>query len=191
MPGLVCVPQVKCILPNSGGVYLDAGVEMSRQWFGNLMNIASPRETWLVDATPYFLGTMFLRDPLGDGVYLSELLGQRDVIYTLADLGQDQPLAAGERVPVKLRITKGSWVLHMLRYLMFDIEKNSDRTFLRFMNEYSIWPIVRQFRQRRLKNWLNNITASRLDGFSISGYMAVTFRDSTSSTRSRHRVASG
>jgi hypothetical protein len=137
MPGLVCVPQVKCILPNSGGMYLAAGVEMSRQWFGNLMKIASPRETWLVDATPYYLGTMFLRDPLGDGVFLSELLGQRDVIYTLADLGKDQPLAAGERVPVKLRITKGSWVLHMLRYLMFDIEKNSDRTFLRFMNEFS------------------------------------------------------
>lgn len=137
MPGLVCVPQVKCILPNSGGLYLDAGVEISRQWFGNLMRIASPRETWLVDATPYYLGTMFLRDPLGDGVFHSELLGQRDVIYTLADLGQDQPLAAGERVPVKLRITKGSWVFHMLRYLMFDIEKNSDRTFLRFMNEFS------------------------------------------------------
>jgi hypothetical protein len=140
MPGLVCVPQVKCINPGSGGLYLNAGIEISRQWFGNLMQIASPRETWLVEAAPYYLGTMFLASqtpPLQEGVFFSELLGQRDVIYTAADQGKDQPLASGERVPVKLRVTKGSWVFHMLRYLMYDLEKNSDRTFLRFMNEFA------------------------------------------------------
>lgn len=143
MPGLVCVPQVKCINPGSGGLYLDAGIEVSRQWFGSLMQIASHRETWLVEAAPYYMGTMFLASqtpPLQEGVFFSELLGQRDVIYTAADQGKDQPLSAGERVPLKLRVTKGSWVLHMLRYLMFDLEKNSDRTFLRFMNEFAHTP---------------------------------------------------
>lgn len=140
IPGLVCVPQVKCINPGSGGLYLDAGVEIAKQWFGHQLQIASSRETWLVEAAPYYMGTMFLASqtpPLQEGVFFSELLGHRDVIYTEADLGKDQPLSAGERVPVLTRVTKGSWVLHMLRYLMYDIEKNSDRTFLRFMNEYA------------------------------------------------------
>jgi hypothetical protein len=141
IPGLVCVPQVKCINPGSGGLYLDAGVEIARQWFGHQLQIASTRETWLVESAPYYLGTMFLASqtpPLQEGVFFSELLGQRDVIYTEADLGKDQPLSSGERVPVLTRVTKGSWVLHMLRYLMFDLEKNSDRNFLRFMNEYAV-----------------------------------------------------
>ena len=139
MPGLVCVPQVKCLLPGAGGLYLDAGVEMSKQWFGHRLRIASGRESWLIESAPYYLGTMFLTSqtpPLAEGVFFSELLGQRDVIYTKADLGLDQPLAACERVSVELRVTKGSWVLHMLRYLMFDIEKNSDREFLKFMIDY-------------------------------------------------------
>ncbi len=140
MPGLVCVSQVKCINPGSGGLYLDAGIEMAKQWFGPQLQILSTRESWLVESAPYYLGTMFLTSqtpPLPQGVFFSELLGQRDVIYTEADLGNDQPLAAGERVPVQTRITKGSWVFHMLRYLMYDLDKNSDRSFLLFMREYA------------------------------------------------------
>ena len=137
MPGLLCVPQVKCLVDGTGGICLEAGIQASRQYFGNLMQIASPREYWMVDAIPHYLGLMSLQQPLGAAVFYAELQAQRNAIYTLADQNKDQPLAAGERVPPTLRITKGSWVFHMLRYLMYDLDKSSDRTFLKFLNEFN------------------------------------------------------
>jgi hypothetical protein len=136
MPGLMGVPQVKCLVEGRGGVYLDAGIEASRQWFGNQMKIASPRELWIVEGIPYYLGLMSIVGPLSQNVFYSELRGQRDALYTLADLNKDQPLAADDRVNAAIRVTKGSWVFHMLRYLMFDIEHNTDRPFLKFLNEF-------------------------------------------------------
>jgi aminopeptidase N len=48
------------------------------------------------------------------------------------------PLSTGTRGTVAIRSAKGTWVLHMLRFLMLDIETNSDAKFWRFMHELSI-----------------------------------------------------
>jgi hypothetical protein len=133
--GLMEVPQVKCLTDGTGGLHLSAGYQAARLWFGNAMRIRTPREYWLADAIPVYLGTMSLEPPLGRQVFLTEMARLRDAVYTLADQNHDQPLAIGERCPVTIRVAKGAWVLHMLRYLMYDLDKNSDLTFLRFMNE--------------------------------------------------------
>ncbi|MBI5266050.1 MAG: hypothetical protein HY851_02345 [candidate division Zixibacteria bacterium] len=133
--GVMEVPQVKCLIDGTGGLYLDAGLQAARLWFGNTMRLPTTREYWLADAIPVYLGAMSLEKPLGGQVFLLEMANMRDALYTLADQNKDQPLAIGDRCPVTIRVTKGAWTLHMLRYLMYDLDKNSDLTFLRFMNE--------------------------------------------------------
>jgi len=139
MPGLLEVPQVFCALEGTGGLYTEAGFQAARQWFGSLMQPASYREKWLTDATPAYLTLMLLQAAFDDAnVYYTELLHLRDRLLVACSKGEDLPLAATRRINEQLRLNKGAWVIHMLRYLMYDLENHSDKTFWKFLHEFSI-----------------------------------------------------
>ncbi|MEW6051885.1 MAG: hypothetical protein AB1644_12600 [Candidatus Zixiibacteriota bacterium] len=137
MPGILEIRQVHCIIDGTGGFHLLPGVEMGRQYFGALMRPASSREQWLVDAAPEYLGLMYVQEALGAGPFYTELVGRKNVVTTLVERSRDLPLGTGYRVPDSLRVCKGAWVLHMLRFMMLDLEKQSDATFLKFLRELS------------------------------------------------------
>jgi hypothetical protein len=104
------------------------------------MRPASDRESWLVDAMPDYLSLLCVWHEASPSIFFGEMGRRRNHIYSLLDLNKDQPLATGGRVDPTSRMSKGSWVLHMLRFLMYDLETGGDRdkTFWRFVNELKI-----------------------------------------------------
>ena len=141
MPGVLCVPQIACVTEGSmqalGGFHSVAGRQVARQWFGSLMRPATDREIWLTDAAPEYAAVLFLQSALGSVGY-SHLLHRRDSVYRVDDLKRDRPLAVGSRAKNEIRSNKGLWVLHMLRFLMYDIDTGTDRDFLKFMHELAL-----------------------------------------------------
>ena len=134
MPGLMSVSQVTCYKDQTGGLPMAAALEAGRQWFGGLMKPRSDREYWLIDAVPDYLSIMHTTS-LNPGVGFGELARRRNEIYTQIETDENWPLGAGRRVEATERQAKGCWIMHMLHYLMFDVENRSDRTFLRFLYE--------------------------------------------------------
>jgi len=136
MPGLMGVPQVQCLTDGTGGLPMVAANMAARQWFGPLMQLKSDREYWLMDALPDYLSLMHLWYNVSPGIFFGELLNRRDHLYTTIENDEDLPLAAGKRVSAEdpvLPMIKGGWLLHMLRFMMYDPETQSDRQFLTFL----------------------------------------------------------
>ncbi|MEW5795062.1 MAG: hypothetical protein AB1772_01750 [Candidatus Zixiibacteriota bacterium] len=137
MPGLMGVSQTTCHVDGTGGLLMEAAEAASRQYFGALMQPKTDREYWLMEAVPDYLSLMAVWHELDPGIFFGELRRRRDYIYDLLDLNNDRPLGTGRRVESALARSKGSWLLHMLRFMMYDLEGqgNRDQTFWRFLNE--------------------------------------------------------
>lgn len=138
MPGLMELPQVACVTEGPmlavGGFHNMAGYAAARQWFAALMRPSSHREYWLADAVPAYLGGMFVERQVGAKEFYSGLMARRDTIDSkFKSRGRLRPLATGARVDRMLRTNKGAWTMHMLRFLMLDLETSSDKTFQRFL----------------------------------------------------------
>ncbi|MBD3403279.1 hypothetical protein GF420_10325 [candidate division GN15 bacterium] len=135
MPGLVNVPQIYCYTGGTGGIGMKAAQQMSRQWYGATLKPASEREYWLADAVPDYFGLMFAREGVSPDAFYSELEDRRRQILTFRDRDGDQPLAVGNRANAALRAYKGSWLMHMLRFVMLDLATASEQRFNRFLAE--------------------------------------------------------
>ncbi|MEA3297749.1 MAG: hypothetical protein U9R56_07790 [candidate division Zixibacteria bacterium] len=148
MPGVMNVPQIVCATEGAmqafGGFHAVAGREAARQWFGSLMRPASDREQWILEAVPEYVNIMFIQDVLGSAAY-SNLLNRRDSVYRFVENEWDLPLAIGSRAHSAIRANKGLWVLHMLRFLMYDIENSSDRAFLTMLRELQQFSCMKNF----------------------------------------------
>lgn len=144
MPGMMKIPQVACVTEGSwqavGGFHNLAGYSVARQWFGSLVRPISGREAWLEKAVPQYMAMMFIQNDYEGGEFYSNLYNKRDSVTLFVDRGRDLPLAAGKRISEKINTdtihaNKGPWLLHMLRFLMFDVETQSDASFVKFLQE--------------------------------------------------------
>jgi len=136
MPGIMTVPQVLCLTDGTGGLDMVAANSAARQWYGPLMQFRSDREFWMIDALPDYLSLMHLWYDVDPSIFFGELLHRRNRIYTTVENDLDMPLVAGRRLSAKdpaLPVVKGTWLFHMLRFLMFDLETQSDRNFFAFL----------------------------------------------------------
>ena len=120
--------------------HIIAGNAVARQWFGSAVRTLSNREAWLLDAVPEYMSMLFMQTDLDGGEFYSNMVNKRDSVYRVVERKWDVPLAVGQRqsetIPfATIRQNKGAWLLHMLRFVMFDTETQSDRNFMRFMNE--------------------------------------------------------
>jgi aminopeptidase N len=151
MPGVIKVPQVACVTEGDwqavGGFDVLAGDGVAQQWFGALLNLKSHREDWLSYAVSPFLGLLHIESHRGSSEYFANLQVRQDSLFTQLEMGQDIPLAAGYRVNAywdengnfdyyrTILSNKGIWLLHMLRFLMYDPETGSATKFTSFMRE--------------------------------------------------------
>jgi hypothetical protein len=140
MPGLMGISQTTEHPEGTGGLLLEAGTAAAKQYFGALMRPATDREFWLEDALPEYLALLTVWHQKDPGVFFGELRMRRNYVYSLLDLNNDQPLGTGRRIGAALSRSKGAWVLHMLRFLMYDLQGqgNRDQSFWRFMNEFKV-----------------------------------------------------
>jgi hypothetical protein len=140
MPGLFGVSQITDHPDGTGGVIMDAAAAAATQFFGPLMRPRTDREAWLAQAAPEYLSLMAVWGEVDPAVFFGELRLRRNHVFGVLDLDGDRPLATGRRVDPALARAKGAWVLHMLRFMMYDLEGqgNRDQTFWRFINELKL-----------------------------------------------------
>ncbi len=151
MPGIIMTPQTACATEGYmeliGGFDVVAAEAVARQWFGPSFQPASDREAWMAEALPQYLALMFVHTRQG-AVYQTNLLSRRDSIFIEADNKHDMPLAAGERVKRSIRVNKGVWLMHMLRFLFYDLETQSEQKFLRFLGDLAVYCNMKPFSNR-------------------------------------------
>ena len=138
MPGLVEVPQVfrgQESFSQIGGFNVFAGHSMAKQWFGYETKPASYRENWLKYAAGEYLNMMYLGHQSSVDMYYIHLMIKRDSLFNLQQTNRDRTLAAGDRAGDAMFTIRGPWLFHMLRYLMYDVETNSESKFNRFFYE--------------------------------------------------------
>ncbi len=140
IPGLVGISQTDCHADETGGLVMAAGDAIARQYFGSLMQPATDREYWLMDALPDYLSLLAVQHEVSPATFFGELGRRSNHVYSMLDINEDRPLATGRRLGPVDRISKGTWTLHMLRFMMYDIEGQGsrDRTFWRFLNELKL-----------------------------------------------------
>jgi len=140
IPGLVGISQTDCHVDETGGLVMAAGEAIARQYFGAMMRPATDREYWLLDALPDYLSLMTVWHEVSPAVFFGELGRRRNHVYRLLDINEDRPLATGRRLDPVDQISKGVWVMHMLRFMMYDLEGqgNRDKIFWRFINELKL-----------------------------------------------------
>lgn len=142
MPGVIKVPQQACVTEGTwdaiGSFDVFAAAAVARQWFGSAMQPRSYREKWLGEAAPEYVALMSIQATQGAGPFYSNLNSRKDSVIFFLDVDRGMPLATDSRVSTTLRSNKGLWLLHMLRFLMFDLETNSDAAFRKFLHELCI-----------------------------------------------------
>jgi hypothetical protein len=148
MPGILIAPQIACVteepLASFGGYDILAGGAAAQQWFGALMRPATDRERWLTEAVSQYVGIMYLQSKFGSVAY-ANLLNRRDSIVNIVANKLDMPLACGSRASKVIRTNKGLWLIHMLRFMMYDLETGSEQTFRTFLQQLMIHSNGRTF----------------------------------------------
>lgn len=140
MPGLAYAPQVACVSEWEafGGIDLIAGNGIGNQWFGGALQPASYRESWLGLALPKFLSLLYVENARGAKAYYSDLFNRSDTLIKVFSRGWDLPLSSGTRLRESIASNKGIWLMHMLRFLMFDTETRTSTSFNKFIQELSV-----------------------------------------------------
>ncbi len=144
MPGMIKVPQVACVraepFASLGGLDAIAGISVAKQWYGSLLRPVSDRETWTTEAFPEYLSLLYLQHIQGDAhnYYYTNLIERKDSLLKQFETNEDMPLAAGSRITPTVRINKSVWLLHMLRFLLYDTETGSDQRFTKFIREAAL-----------------------------------------------------
>lgn len=150
MPGMVEVPQILCYESGDfsalGGFNLFSGYSMARQWFGYSTKPATEREKWFKPASSLYLSFMSVQHNVSSGAYFSNLLNRRDSILTNREVNRDRPVFIGDRAEDDIFTNRGVWLFHMLRYMMYDLEKNSESNFNRFIYELAVKTNEKQFK---------------------------------------------
>jgi hypothetical protein len=129
------------------------------------MHPKTDREYWWFDAIPDYLSLMYVSDAISPSVYFGELLRRRDGIYTIVDRNKHWPLAAGRRVEADYRTLKGGWVVHMLRYLMYDLTNHSERQFVGFLNDLKTFGSSKSFSNEDVMKLAEKHYGAPLDWF--------------------------
>ncbi len=99
--------------------------EFAHEWFANQLSNAGTADMWLQEGLGTYMQPLFLQWKQGDAAYVAKMWEQRQ------DIKSRVPLAPREFVPSAYYddaeagwggdiYTKGSWVMHTLRYLLGD-----------------------------------------------------------------------
>ena len=126
--------------------------EFAHQWWGHLVGTASYRDTWLEEGFADFSAALALQHTQGWGAYEKHWRGARTALFATYLPGSQianidaGPIVEGERLATRkspyayqvLIYSKGSYVLHMLRMMMWDpASPVPDARFIAMMKDYA------------------------------------------------------
>jgi hypothetical protein len=126
--------------------------EFAHQWWGHLVGTASYRDTWLEEGFAEFSAALALQHTQGWGAYEQHWREARRELFATNVPGSQianmdaGPIVEGERLATRkspyayqaLIYSKGAYVLHMLRMMMWDFaSKVPDARFIAMMKDYA------------------------------------------------------
>ncbi|UCC12197.1 MAG: hypothetical protein JSW02_01280 [candidate division WOR-3 bacterium] len=128
--------------------------EMAHQWWAHTVMTNSYRDAWINEGFATYCEALYAQTVEGIDKYKEYLEHERSLILRktagdirLNDLG---PICLGARLSsfehpegYRLIYSKGAFVLHMLRMMMFDYNKKSDERFIAMIKDF-----VRQYSSR-------------------------------------------
>lgn len=125
---------------------------VSFQWWGLTVKTENYHDDWITEGLSQYLGLLYLQNALNATKNYNKYLDfwKYNIInnrkHPIADGVKPGPVWLGYRNVTsttrgdyyKLITQKSTWTFHMLRYLMFDYEKNSDAKFLKMLQDVYI-----------------------------------------------------
>jgi len=140
MSGMMKIPTSgHRVTDDIGGHHAMIGPVVAKQWFGSAVRRASTREDWLMKAVPEYLGLLYVQWAVGQEEFFSNLFTRQEWwTFAVGDRGHDKSLVGCPRTGTIIDVSKGVWVLHMLRGLLFDTETKSEERFWKFIRELVI-----------------------------------------------------
>jgi hypothetical protein len=115
--------------------------ELAHLWWGQTVDVTSPRDLWIIEGLAQYFAYLANSDPQSPE-YLpdSVLVAWRDSI--LIARSDSLPMSMGSRLanPAVHRyddlvINRAAYIFHMIRYILYDFNTESDRIFLQFLHE--------------------------------------------------------
>jgi hypothetical protein len=121
-----------------GGLYHSYGQAVARQWFPRAASGLTHRETWILDAFTQYAAIMIVQHEVGSAEFYRNLIGRRNSVFTAMEKGDpNTPLAAGGGTSPILRVNKGICLVHMLRWLLYDLDRQSEDRFIALVRDVS------------------------------------------------------
>jgi len=117
--------------------------EVSHQWWGIGVDVATYHDRWLAEGFANFSGLWYVEASRKDNKKYFDMLHRwREEILKHRD--EPSPIWLGERVNSSKDVNaydiliyqKGAWVLHMLRVLMLDLQTVNEDRFTQMMQDY-------------------------------------------------------
>lgn len=94
--------------------------ELAHEWWGNLITNASWEGMWLHEGFGQYMQPLYTEHLGGEQAYLDHMMRQRGNIGNRKAMSPDSVLSVQEIYAGHDIYTKGSWVLHTLRFLVGD-----------------------------------------------------------------------
>ncbi|MCP4583914.1 MAG: M1 family metallopeptidase [candidate division Zixibacteria bacterium] len=121
--------------------------EVSHQWWGHVIDNESYRDTWIIEGLAEYCGLWFYEMSVKDrGKFSKMLKDYRGFIKSGSGRGSEGceagPMSIGYRLnstksrdKTSIVYFKGSYVFHMIRYLLHDYKTGSDDKFASFLKD--------------------------------------------------------
>jgi hypothetical protein len=115
--------------------------ELAHLWWGQTVGVENESNTWILEGLAEYFAFIVNQDPYGrENLPDSIFSAWRDSILTARNNGF--PITMGPRLNNSvfdhyhnLVITKSAYIFHMIRYMLYDFNENSDRLFLKFLRD--------------------------------------------------------
>jgi len=124
-----------------------AAHEIAHQWWGHTVIVDSYRDEWLSEGFATYSAALYIQATAGSKCFKDYMGSLQERILKKVEKGrratQLGPICLGARLNsidddhlYLLIYTKGSFVLHMLRMMLFDYSRKTDDRFISMMKEY-------------------------------------------------------
>ena len=122
--------------------------ELAHQWWGHLLSWSSYRDQWLSEGFAQFSAGLFIHRSKGEKDLRAFLEADRNSILgplprSTGRANDAGPIWLGSRLETdktegayRLIYSKGGFVLHMLRMMMYDFAKSDDSRFIAMMRDF-------------------------------------------------------
>ena len=145
--------------------------ELAHLWWGQTVDVTRPSDIWIIEGLSQYFAYLANADPK-DAEYMpdSVLNAWRDSILVAS--ADSLPMSMGSRLANPavgryddLVLDRAAYIFHMIRYILYDFNTDSDRIFMQFMHEIIDSYSHKPFNSKELNEVLKRYIGADADWF--------------------------